>query len=279
MLFSQRKGLKPIKTIIQIDSVDSDLRVGLWNALDIFYWGRITKKYWISDSRDEDISLLRKIWIDYFKKPLDTLDGRSQYVYNELRNYYFNSKWYEIYDFIEFITESYSDKEINEAFMAYINSILKKELSGYRFVGGKITQITSGEEISAIEEALNIPDKFKGVKIHLESALDKLSDRKSPDYRNSIKESISAVESMIEILVNEKCNFKNGLKKIEEKYIKSLHPALKEAFIKLYGYTSDAEGIRHALLGEPELKFEDAKFMLVSCSAFVNYLIAKFQTK
>jgi hypothetical protein len=43
----------------------------------------------------------------------------------------------------------------------------------------------------------------------------------------------------------------------------------------MYGYTSDAQGIRHALMDEPNLSFEDAKFMLVSCSAFVNYLIAK----
>ncbi len=54
-----------------------------------------------------------------------------------------------------------------------------------------------------------------------------------------------------------------------------LHGALKEGFSNLYGYTSSAEGIRHALLDESELSFEDAKFMLVSCSAFVNYLIVK----
>jgi len=50
---------------------------------------------------------------------------------------------------------------------------------------------------------------------------------------------------------------------------------LKKGFSNLYGYTSSAEGIRHALLEEAKLNFEDAKFMLVSCSAFVNYLIAK----
>ncbi len=54
-----------------------------------------------------------------------------------------------------------------------------------------------------------------------------------------------------------------------------LHPALKKAFDSLYGYTSDADGIRHALLDEPNLDSEDAKFMLVSCSAFINYLISK----
>jgi hypothetical protein len=36
-----------------------------------------------------------------------------------------------------------------------------------------------------------------------------------------------------------------------------------------------ADGIRHALLEESTLDLDDAKFMLVSCSGFVNYLAAK----
>ena len=56
-----------------------------------------------------------------------------------------------------------------------------------------------------------------------------------------------------------------------EKRIK-LHGALKSAFNSLYGYTSGAKGIRHALLEEANLTFDEAKFMLVSCSAFINYL-------
>jgi hypothetical protein len=56
---------------------------------------------------------------------------------------------------------------------------------------------------------------------------------------------------------------------------RTLHPALAEGLSKLYGWTSDAEGIRHALMDEPSLSFAEAKYMLVSCSAFVNYLTAK----
>jgi hypothetical protein len=52
-----------------------------------------------------------------------------------------------------------------------------------------------------------------------------------------------------------------------------LHPALRKAFGNLYGYTSDANGIRHALMEESTLGFSDAKFMLVCCSAFVNFLV------
>lgn len=273
-LFSQRKGIKPVKSIIQEDNMDEDLRNGLWNALTIFYWNRVEDE---SISYYKEINILfTRIWINYFKRPLDTLDDYWPHTYKEIRGYFFNSKWYEVYDFIEFIANNYPDdyNKVNTDFMEFSNSVLEQELSAYRFVGGKITQITSEEEISEIEEALEVSEPLKAVNTHLRRALDLLADRKSPDYRNSVKESMSAVEAICnQITKKEKATLGQALKEIETKI--SLHPALKSAFGSLYGYTSDAEGIRHALLDEPNLSFEDAKFMLVSCSAFINYLISK----
>ena len=71
--------------------------------------------------------------------------------------------------------------------------------------------------------------------------------------------------------------FKNAidaLKKLDDSL--NIHSALKSAYSKLYGYTSDKDGIRHSILEEPNLSFSDAKYMLVSCSAFINYLIGKY---
>jgi len=63
------------------------------------------------------------------------------------------------------------------------------------------------------------------------------------------------------------------MKKIGDKI--ELHKALKTGFSNLYGYTSDADGIRHPMLEKANPPSEDAKYMLISCSAFINYLIAK----
>lgn len=267
-LFSQRKGLKPIKSIIQIDSMDMDLKNGLWNALNIYWDGDIK---FLSDKKDLDI-LFRRLWNLYFKLPLDTLDNYFPKTYQDIRTQYFKWKYCEIYDFIEFIANYYPNEEINNFFMKICNEVLERELSAYRFVGGKITSITSEEEINVIESALK--EAPNPINIHLNKSLELLSDRKSPDYRNSIKESISAIESICKLITkNPKGTLGRCLNTIENDV--ELHPALKEAFKKLYGYTSDAEGIRHALMDESNLDFEDAKFMLVSCTAFTNYLIAK----
>ncbi len=278
-LFSQRKGLKLVKSVMQVDGMDNDLRNGLWNALDIFYWDcveHILGRHILSAERNRHIAILvRLLWHIYFKKPIDTLDDDWTMARRVIREYFFNCHWYEVYDFIEFVANSYPDDSVNSEFMDFCNSVLERELSAYRFVGGKIAQITSEEEVSEIEKALEISGPYKAVKTHLKRALDLLADRKSPDYRNSTKESISAVESICNLITKDKkATLGQALKKIEERGI-SLHPALESAFSNLYGYTSNAEGIRHALLDEPNLSFEDAKFMLVSCSAFVNYLITK----
>ena len=55
-----------------------------------------------------------------------------------------------------------------------------------------------------------------------------------------------------------------------------IHPALKSGFGKIYGYTSDEQGVRHALLeGTAKVDLEDAGFMLGACASFATYLVGK----
>jgi len=273
MRFSQRKGIKPVKSKIQIDSMDNDLRIGLWNVLTAFYWDKIDVNF-ISAYKDME-HLFRAMWILHFKKPVDTLADWFPTTRREIRKYFFTCNWFEVYDFIEFVARNYPEEsDTNEHFMGTCNDMLKRELSGYRFVGGIITQLTSEDEISEVEEALQVP--ISPVNEHLNRALELLTDRKNPDYRNSIKEAISAVESLCCLITeNENTTLGRALNKIERDGNLDLHPDLKEGFKKLYSYTSEADGIRHSLMDQSNLDIEDAKFMLVSCSAFINYLVSK----
>lgn len=134
--------------------------------------------------------------------------------------------------------------------------------------------ITSEEEIELIESALTNQEIYSPVKTHLKAAVHHLSNFENPDYRNSIKESISAVESYCSIITGvKKSSLDTGLAYLEKNH--NLSPSLKSAFLKLYGYASGNNGIRHALLEEPNINQEDANYMLVICSAFINYLTAK----
>jgi len=258
---------------MQVDGMDDDLRNRLWNALCTFYWDRVPVMEAISDYEWLHLLLL-KIWDEHFKRPIDTIGHFWTDAFRKIREYYFDCKWNEVYDFTEFIANNDDDKSNSADFMDFCNNILEEELSAYRFVGGIILQTTSEAEITEIEQAIETP--FTPVNEHMKSALDRLADRKSPDYRNSIKESISGVEALCKLITkNPKATLGEALDIIERENEVKIHHALKRAFDSLYGYTSSADGIRHALLDEPNLYFEDAKFILVSCSGFVNYLVAK----
>jgi thiaminase len=69
-----------------------------------------------------------------------------------------------------------------------------------------------------------------------------------------------------------------ALARLEQKI--SIHAAMKKGFTSLYGYASDENGIRHALLeaGEAKVDEADALFMIGACAAFVSYLLNKART-
>ncbi|MCO8250187.1 AbiJ-NTD4 domain-containing protein [Comamonas thiooxydans] len=277
MRFSQRIGISSATKIAQRESMDDDLRNSIWSLLIIFYWSNFRRAEYASYGRDDFVEgsnyekFIKSLWIFYFKKPIDRIEAYWADCLEVLRKYYFNAKWFEVYDFIEFIVKI-GDEEIGRRFINSANNCLETENSAYRFVDGCIVEITSAEEIDEVESALVAGEDYSGVKTHLKAAIAMLSDRKNPDYRNSIKESISAVESLAKHLSGNKMATLGATLNVLEKS-KKIHPAMKSAFSSLYGYTSDADGIRHALMDEPNLTKADARFMLICCSAFVNYAI------
>lgn len=283
MRFSERYGYKPVREIIQKDSISQDLKNRIWSLI----FSSFLQKYIDTNQLfTEYSSVVGNIWSHFCKIPLDEMESLRYYTsrsrdISKIKSNIFESEWYTIYDLVEYIlnyengTTPYnvtSDFEIT--FTAKVNQILEQENSAYRIINNQVTEITSEQEIQSIEEALANTNPYSGVQQHLNQSLKLMSDRQNPDYRNSIKESISAVESICKIVTNEeKATLGPALKIIENKY--GLHPALKGSLSQLYGYTSDGDGIRHAMLEESNLSYIDAKFMLIACTNFINYLIEK----
>jgi hypothetical protein len=279
MRFSQKIGKTPLLKVLQINDMDSDLRISLWNLLKLNIFDKLEK---FSNYHETEFhKLCTIIWIEFYKLPYDEIPKYPDMIESFIKTKFFKYEWFFAYDFIEFISkinfQSVNYKiEINN-FRKSCNTIFEIENSAFRFIDDKISPITNDSEIKEIEEAIINSEQYtslKGANIHLKTALDKISDKKNPDYRNSIKESISAVENVAKAISdNPKDTLGGALDKIKGKT--KIHPALEKGFKQIYGYTSDSDGIRHALTENDSCYFEDAKFMIVSCSAFINYLIAK----
>ena len=257
-----------------MDYMDNDLKNSLWNIIWAIIIEPMRRYQWVKQT--PQYALLKDIWFSHLKEPTDEIPLSTERFSSTFRDRFFSWDYLETYDFIEFIVILNIPNIDNQELIKSFNTILKTELSGYRFVNGQLAPITSEEEIKEIENAINSTEsgKLKGVSIHLAEALNKLSDKKNPDYRNSIKESISAVESVCQQITQDpKAELGKALKLLKNKI--PIHGALEQGFIKIYGYTSDGDGIRHALMDEPNLDQEDALYMLITCSSFVNYLIIK----
>ena len=273
--FSIRHGYEQPKPI-QIEGMDDDLRNGLWNVFLRFFpydYDYDTALYLPPYTMPEIFEL---IWESFFKKPSDEYPFITDFV----KNIILSSDWNKVFDLIEFVIGDLSlssEIKAKNNFIKQCNDILEQENSAYRIIQDRVTPITNKEEIESIKRSMST--LHQGANEHIKKALTLFSRRENPDYENSIKESISAVESIIKI-TTDKEKFSAGVNELENRGIK-LHNAHKEALNKLYGFTSDADGIRHGSKeGEPlDININTARLMLITCSAFVNFIEAETPKK
>lgn len=285
--FSDRNGFKPENTEIQLTSFDTRTRTQLSNMISKLY-GDVFRgsKRWENNVQE----FFRYVLGDIYSEPVDV---RKQYsddeVFKIINNTILHDDFDDVLTLVEGIAQ-YLDGYLKDtmgssyysdhcgyrttSIFGDINTYFEREYIGYRFVQGVITPISDRLEVETISKAISC--KYEPVRKHLRKANEHLANRVNPDYENSIKESISAVEAICEIITGQsgrEATLGSMLKKLESNGV-AIHGGLKTAFNALYGYTSDANGIRHAGdIGGSASTFEEAKFMLVSCSAFINYLI------
>ena len=281
--FSDRRNIQPLNTEIQLFDFDERTRVKIVNLI----------RGWYEDDCFCDYkncfceSLAKDVFNEYIDRTLDIqiTFHDDNFLYTYLYLPIKESSYDEVLTIVEYVTNYFSDCHVRKRgdlgihyeydYVHDMNELFQKEYVGYRFIDGEITPISDDIEIEEIKQSLDI--EFQGCKSHIKKALGFLSDREKPDYKNSIKESISAVESICKIITkSDTATLNEALQKLKEHGVE-LHGALKKSFSSLYGYASDEGGIRHAEgLLESKVTFEEAKYMLVSCCAFVNYLIAEY---
>ena len=136
------------------------------------------------------------------------------------------------------------------------------------------SKISNSIEVESINTVF--VDSYNTVKEHISKANILLSDRDNPDYQNSIKESLSALEALAQIITGINgagATLGKMLKKLEDDGI--ILGAMKSGFSALYGFASEGKGIRHSSVNGTEVGFEEAKYILVISTAFINFVMAK----
>lgn len=272
--FSARLGFVELTPTLQTESMNDALRHTIWNYLLTLFESR--QEYWRT--------LATRVAQFFRKVPVDELPDYDTRCREWVKEYFYSLPWHGVYDFVEFVVESYPKIVQHSSYERdklekIFNVIFEREMSGYRFIAGELAPISNPAETTEISGAIEKTARvgLDGAHDHLRTALTLLAKKPEPDYRNSIKESISAVESVAKVLGTDSSpGLVGALDELAKKT--NLHGALRAGFVKLYGYTSDEGGIRHAILEEQNVGFDEAKYMVVSCSAFVNYLVSKAES-
>ena len=266
--FSDRNGIKPENKTQQYTEFNDQTRVHLLNLLN----SSICSVYGRPASGELTQSFIRDILSNVYSR--EVVYNRYYYHLDELLQMISDTIRNDDYDSVLSVIEYVCCKICSDSHAEYVranfNAEFEREYVGYRFVGEQIVQITSEYEIEALQRALE--DSADAVRQHLEKALRLISDRTNPDYAESVKESIGAVEAECCRILGARGTLAEALQKIESRGIR-IPSGMRDAFERLYAYTSDEKGIRHAAdIGAADSTFAEASYMLVACSAFINYI-------
>lgn len=290
--FSEQIGFNTCTTQIQLNEFDSRTRTLIGNHLynvlcTVFSQARSIgircyRDFYDAPSKEMGSDFYKDILSEVMNVPVH-LPPNAYYEweknYDTIVKIISDAPYNEVLDLVWYICHWISDHitatDVMHTIYESFNTLFEREYVGYRFVAGKIVPITDENEAKEIEQACHTP--FDGARTQLQKALGFLSDREHPDYKNCVKESISAVESVCKVLANDpKAELGKALKSLISNGM-NIHGSLKSAILALYGYASDEGGIRHAEREtESTVTFEEAKFMMVTCSAIVNYLVAEY---
>ena len=141
------------------------------------------------------------VWIHFLNKRKD------EYYYQIHRDVVASfvkddkNEWYRKLDLIEetiahLCRRNQGDRvfyDMVNNFIGCLNFEFEQLHFAYRIVDGIVVEISSKEEIKTIEDSLHRCKE--NIKVHLQTALKLYAQKPVGDYRNSIKESISAVEA------------------------------------------------------------------------------------
>ena len=282
LTFSQRHGYETLPEPMRLEEISDELRREIWSIIKEYLYDIRRQTTAMSSRRSSGFSFNQKHTLFFqrvFSRHLGEIEPNVSYshviecFFNTISKHKFN----RILDLLEhFINDRESPLHVTEkisSMFQYYSASYRLDLSRrlYRF----IPNVTE-EQGKATQQALDTIAKggMDGASSHFRQASDHIN---AQQYADAITDCIHAVESVARIIdPKSSTTLKPALRSLEQAGVLN-HPALKQAFLHLYGYTSDEQGLRHALLDQDaaDVGLEEAVFMFGTCASFAAYLTQK----
>lgn len=277
LTFSQRYGYDFLPKPMQLGELSSDLRREIYNCVrsTLLAWVHTPDTFPHFHSQIEPF--LQWLWGNLLGKPEDEIDTSYHKVMDTFKNWILRKPFNKVFDLIEQLSH-WRGREIIQM-LDNVRGLFEGHMAAYYLSEEHPYQIRPRSNIAqgeATEQAMEAVRKsgMGGADTHLRRSVEHLNTQQ---YADSIRDSIHAVESVARTICSDKNTLDDALKSLERRGL-VVHPALKNAFQKLYAYTNDEQGIRHALLeDEAKVGLDEALFMFGACASFAAFLVAKYQ--
>jgi hypothetical protein len=279
MTFLQAEGYEELPAMMQWGEIDNSIRLGMWDYFyALMHHSKQFSNYGLPYFQEDTKKLLTRIFRYHLKLPLHEAMELASDVHNSIeliKKLVFDVGAHEVLDLVQFTLR---DRRCPGNLGAGLRKEIAVPHSPYLIVEDPPTIVPRGSPEEGESVARGLQEiklsVFSGARTHLLSSAEALNNG---DNRGAICEAIHAVESASKkITRKDSATLPDCLKLLKKEH--GLHPALETAFNKLYAYTSDEKGIRHALTeGDNEkVGIDEALFMFSACTAFVSYLARKF---
>ena len=276
LTFSQRYGYEPLPVPMQLEELSDDLRRELWNVTRKLLLSLRGSNALFTTRFEEGTLFIERVLGKSLKKPEDEISTSYESAKNNFKNLILQGSFNEVLNLIEIMTnERRYDKElvnhISKLFETHAVAYwLDKSNYPYKF----FPRSNEAQGEAAREAIKTIRDcGMEGAETHLRDAAAHINARQ---FADSISDSIHAVESVARRIDPKSNTLGAALKALEKKGLLT-NGQLKTGFEKIYTYTNNEEGIRHAQVfkDSPDVGLDEAMFMFGACASFAAYLVNK----
>jgi len=265
--FSQRIGARrPPRS--GLEEASPELRTALWNVLHKPAFPDET------EHRERALANARAFW-NHVGWRTDQVPALPHQMRAAIATEWFSCRWPEFFDLIEFTARLLATPlpPTRQQWFEMLNRVLESKGCAYRFIAEQLVPLANSAE--STEVASSADSAIPAVAAHIREARKLLPPNAGANPRDSIRQSISAVEAALRHLSgNPNATLTDGLVAFEARH-GALHPAVRRGLITLCGYAENGEGAQHDPMEQADsVSGDHARLMLVACSAFTNYLVA-----
>ena len=275
--FSQRYGYEDLPEPMRLEQISDGLRREIWDAVRELLLGYRVSGFEGYYFHVDGERLFERVLGSFTRLPQENVETDYRSVMDTCRKIALKISFNKVLDFLEILID---EQKGSHVFVHKMKHLFEKHGAAYTLDMSpnhcRFLPCATKEQGDATQHALKTLREggMKGAATHLRKAADHINAGR---FADSIRDSMHAVESAARVLSpKDSKTLKPALDSLEKAGVLK-HPALKEAFSKLYGYTSNQEGIRHALLesGAADVDLQEAIFMFGACASFAAYLTGK----